>query len=78
MEGKYWKRKLSAVATEYRKWRLHYKEKNVSNNCIFFTYAKKVRQLHVHVYSCGENNNMVDISLSLMLLEVCALSPGNL
>ena len=36
MEGKYWKRKLSAVATEYRKWRLHYKEKNVSNNCIFF------------------------------------------
>ena len=30
LEGKYWKRKLSAVATEYRKWRLYYKEKNVS------------------------------------------------
>lgn len=28
LEGKYWKRKLSAVATEYRKWRLYYKEKN--------------------------------------------------
>ena len=29
LEGKYWKRKVEAVATEYRKWRLYYKEKNV-------------------------------------------------
>lgn len=28
LEGKYWKRKESAVATEYRKWRLHYHKKN--------------------------------------------------
>jgi len=30
LEGKYWKRKESAVATEYRKWRLLYHKKNVS------------------------------------------------
>ena len=28
LEGKYWKRKVDAVASEYRKWRF-YKEKNV-------------------------------------------------
>ena len=32
LEGKYWKRKLPAVATEYRKWRLFYKEKSVSQS----------------------------------------------
>ena len=32
LEGKYWKRKLPAVATEYRKWRLYYKEKSVSQS----------------------------------------------
>ena len=29
LEGKYWKRKFDAVATEYRKWRF-YREKTVS------------------------------------------------
>lgn len=28
LEGKYWKRKPEAVASEYRKWR-YYREKNV-------------------------------------------------
>ena len=27
MEGKYWKRKLSTVAAEYKKWRLFYRNK---------------------------------------------------
>ena len=29
VEGKYWKRKVDAVAQEYRKWRCYYKERNV-------------------------------------------------
>lgn len=27
MEGKYWKRKLSTVAAEYKKWRLFYRNR---------------------------------------------------
>ena len=34
LEGKYWKRKLDAVATEYRKWRTYYREKNVSRHSL--------------------------------------------
>lgn len=29
LEGKYWKRKVDAVATEYRKWRFYMERKNV-------------------------------------------------
>ncbi len=34
LEGKYWKRKVDAVASEYRKWRLFYRDKNVSFKCV--------------------------------------------
>jgi len=30
LEGKYWKRKVEAVAREYRKWRIYHREQNVS------------------------------------------------
>lgn len=26
LEGKYWKKKLEAVTTEYQKWRMYYRE----------------------------------------------------
>jgi len=28
LEGKYWKRKVEAVAREYRKWRIYHREQN--------------------------------------------------
>lgn len=31
IEGKYWKRRSEAVATEYKKWRLYYKQKRMFN-----------------------------------------------
>ena len=44
LEGKYWKRKPEAVATEYRKWRF-YKEKRVHSILLYFT---KVMSHFVH------------------------------
>ncbi len=34
LEGKYWKRRVDAVATEYRKWRLFYRDKHVSGQLL--------------------------------------------
>ena len=28
LEGKYWKRKLDTVTTEYKRWRMYFKHKN--------------------------------------------------
>ena len=35
LEGQYWKRRVEAVAREYRKWRIYHRDKNVSNARIF-------------------------------------------
>lgn len=32
LEGQYWKRRVEAVAREYRKWRIYHRDKNVSND----------------------------------------------
>lgn len=31
LEGQYWKRRVEAVAREYRKWRIYHRDKNVRN-----------------------------------------------
>ena len=54
IEGKYWKRRSEAVATEYKKWRLYYKQKRMFN------------QRRIQQNTAGEIMGTVD-SVSILL-----------
>ena len=60
IEGKYWKRRSEAVATEYKKWRLYYKQKRMFNQ-------RRVQQ------NTAEVPTIVDL-VSLLSSSYCFIS----
>lgn len=50
LEGKYWKRRDDAVASEYRKWRFYREKKNVSAGQNFALLSLCLRQVFEYYY----------------------------
>ena len=52
MEGKYWKRRSEAVATEYKRWRLFYKQKRSFNQRKLLQSSGEFTQADAVSFSC--------------------------